>query len=47
MVAVEKIADDMYSVEPDGTHVVSCSSSVTGGSIIAIAPLLSFRQSSR
>jgi hypothetical protein len=40
-VAVEKIADNMYSVEPDGTYVVSCSSSVTCGSIVAIAPFLS------
>jgi hypothetical protein len=46
MVAVEKIAENLYSVEPDGTYVVSCSSNVTGGSIIAIAPLFSFGHSS-
>jgi hypothetical protein len=40
-VAVEKIADNVYTAEPDGTYVVSCSSIVTGGSIIAIAPFLS------
>jgi hypothetical protein len=34
---VEKIADNLYSVEPNGIFVVSCSSIAMGGNIIAIA----------
>jgi hypothetical protein len=44
-VAVEKIAGNMYYVE-DVAYIVSCSSSVTCGSIIAIVPLLTFGHSS-
>jgi hypothetical protein len=38
MVAVDKIADNLYSVKPYGTYVVSGIASVTSGSIIVIAP---------
>jgi hypothetical protein len=42
-VAVEKIAGNMYYVEPDVAYVVLCNSSVTGGSIIAIVPFFILR----